>query len=139
MVNIQQNTSVLSTEVVEKSTVSVISEQEVFGKSFKIYGTFENPLILAKDVADWIEHSNVTAMIKPVDDDEKIVIEPTKQSLEGDFQANISYTFLTENGVYEVLMLSRKPIAKQFKKEVKKILHELRTKGSVSILEAPHS
>ncbi|WP_050552570.1 hypothetical protein [Bacillus cereus] len=29
--------------------------------------------------------------------------------------------FLTENGIYEVLMLSRKPIAKQWKKEVKKI------------------
>ena len=29
--------------------------------------------------------------------------------------------FLTENGVYEVLMLSRKPIAKEFKKEVKKM------------------
>jgi phage antirepressor YoqD-like protein len=37
--------------------------------------------------------------------------------------------FLTESGLYEVLMLSRKPIAKQFKKEVKKILHEIRTNG----------
>ncbi|WP_300854391.1 BRO family protein, partial [uncultured Clostridium sp.] len=30
--------------------------------------------------------------------------------------------FLTEDGLYEVLMQSRKPIAKAFKKEVKKIL-----------------
>ena len=30
--------------------------------------------------------------------------------------------FLTEDGLYEVLMQSRKPIAKQFKKEVKKTL-----------------
>lgn len=36
--------------------------------------------------------------------------------------------FLTENGVYEVLMLSRKPVAKEFKKEVKKMLHALRTR-----------
>ena len=30
--------------------------------------------------------------------------------------------FLTEDGLYEVLMQSRKPIARQFKKEVKKTL-----------------
>lgn len=36
---------------------------------------------------------------------------------------------LTENGLYEVLMQSRKPIAKEFKKGVKKILHEIRTVG----------
>lgn len=36
---------------------------------------------------------------------------------------------LTESGLYEVLMQSRKPIAKEFKKGVKKILHEIRTVG----------
>ena len=39
--------------------------------------------------------------------------------------------FLTENGLYEVLMMSRKPIAKKFKKEVKRILHDLRLNGTV--------
>lgn len=37
--------------------------------------------------------------------------------------------FLTEDGLYEVLMQSRKPIAKKFKKGVKNILHDIRTKG----------
>lgn len=37
--------------------------------------------------------------------------------------------FLTEDGLYEVLMQSRKPIAKSFKKEVKKILKEIRKRG----------
>ena len=36
---------------------------------------------------------------------------------------------LTENGLYEVLMQSRKPIAKQFKKGVKTILKEIRQTG----------
>lgn len=36
---------------------------------------------------------------------------------------------VTENGLYEVLMQSRKPIAKQFKKGVKAILKEIRTNG----------
>ena len=93
------------------------------GKTFNVYGTVEEPLFRAKDVADWIEHSNVSAMVQSIDEDEKLTI-------------NIYYSevrkhdeiFLTENGVYEVLMLSRKPIAKEFKKEVKKMLHSLRTK-----------
>lgn len=34
--------------------------------------------------------------------------------------------FLTEDGLYEVLMQSRKPIAKQFKKKVKEILKDIR-------------
>jgi anti-repressor protein len=103
----------------------VINETEIMDKTFRVYGTFENPLFLAKDVAEWIEHSNLTVMINSVDDDEKL-ISRTKDCLGRDNSA----TFLTENGLYEVLMLSRKPIAKQFKTEVKKILKELRLKNS---------
>ena len=37
--------------------------------------------------------------------------------------------FLTEKGLYEVLFMSRKPIAKQFKNWVFEILKEIRTTG----------
>lgn len=37
--------------------------------------------------------------------------------------------FLTEDGLYEVLMQSRKPIAKAFKREVKQILKTIRKHG----------
>ena len=111
--------------------IKVINEQTVLGKNFKIYGDFENPLFLAKDVAEWIDYSKtkegfyqVSQMLANVDDDEKITIN----ILNSEGKAH-NQSFLTENGLYEVLMLSRKPIAKQFKKEVKKILHQLRTKG----------
>lgn len=43
-------------------------------------------------------------------------------------------TFLTEEGLYEVLFQSRKPIAKEFKKEVKKILKQMRLTGG-AVLE----
>lgn len=111
--------------------IKVINEQTVLGKNFKIYGDFENPLFLAKDVAEWIDYSKtkegfyqVSQMLANVDDDEKITIN----ILNSEGKAH-NQSFLTEDGLYEVLMLSRKPIAKQFKKEVKKILHQLRTKG----------
>lgn len=41
----------------------------------------------------------------------------------------LRHGFLTEDGLYEVLMQSRKPITKKFKKEVKKILKSIRING----------
>lgn len=107
-------------ENVQKN-VEVVSTSKVFDKEFTIYGTIEDPLFLAKDVAKWIEHSNATAMLESIDEDEKITSR-TKDSLGRDNAA----VFLTEDGLYEVLMQSRKPIAKLFKKEVKKLLKALR-------------
>ena len=66
-------------------------------------------------------------MLQTIDEEEKVKITP-KQSL-GDLVNYKEYNFLTEDGLYEVLMQSRKPIAKQFKKGVKQILHEVRTIG----------
>lgn len=113
--------------------VKVIAEQKVLGKEFNIYGTIEEPLFLAKDVAEWIDYAktgngdfDVSKMIKSVDDDEKF----TTNIVRSDGRAHMQ-SFLTENGLYEVLMLSRKPIAKKFKKEVKRILHDLRVNGTV--------
>lgn len=103
--------------------LQVIHEQIVLTKRFKLYGTIENPLFLAKDVADWIEHSNTRMMLKSVDEDEKVV--NNVYTLGGTQET----WFLTEDGLYEVLMQSRKPIAKQFKKQVKAILKEIRLNG----------
>lgn len=106
-----------------KKQLEIIDERVVLDKEFRIYGDFENPLFLAKDVAEWIEHSDSTEMLKNVDDEEKLnsVILSAGQRRE--------VTMLTEDGLYEVLMQSRKPIAKQFKKQVKAILKEIRKTG----------
>lgn len=110
--------------------LNIIKEQEVLGKVFKVYGTFENPLFLAKDVAEWIEHSNSRMMLQSVNDEEKECVN-NPYALQGQQEQ----WFLTEDGLYEVLMQSRKPIAKDFKKEVKKILKEIRVTGSFSAYE----
>lgn len=98
--------------------LQVIDKRNILDHEVTTYGDLENPLFLAKDVAEWIgyEISNVSKMVKNVDDDEKIIARTN----------NTSATFLTEDGLYEVLMQSRKPIAKQFKKKVKKLLKDLR-------------
>ena len=106
------------------SKLSIIQQQEILGKPFTLYGDFENPLFLAKEVAQWIEHSQVVRMLQTVDDDEKVM------NIVHTPGGNQEAWFLTEDGVYEVLMQSRKPIAKQFKKEVKAVLKSIRKHGA---------
>ena len=100
--------------------LQVIDKRNILDHEVTTYGDLENPLFLAKDVANWIEHTHTTRILESVDDDEKLngVIFHAGQNRE--------MTFLTEDGLYEVLMQSRKPIAKQFKKKVKKLLKDLR-------------
>ena len=88
-------------------------QREVLGQDFKIYGDKENPLFLAKDVATWIEHTHTTNMLKTVDEEEKLNVTIIHAG------QNREVIMLTEDGLYEVLMQSRKPIAKMFKKDIK--------------------
>ena len=133
-------------ETVEKMSVAnvqvqVLKEQELLGKQFVVYGTPDEPLFKAQDVAEWIDysfkdnrrtHRDVSKMIQAVDEDEKqkysIKLKGENYS-HNEIRESAEVWMLTENGLYEVLMLSRKPIAKQFKKEVKEILKAIRKDG----------
>lgn len=77
--------------------LQVIDQIEVLNKDFKIYGDLENPLFLAKDVAKWIEHKNMTDMMNIVDDDEKLT-----STIPNSGQKRKMW-FLTEDGLYELL------------------------------------
>lgn len=111
--------------VMRTEPIQVLSETELLGHKFTVYGTAENPLSLAKEVAECIEYdqSSVNKLVNLVDDDEKVRNNlPTPGG-------NQQVWFLTEDGLYEVLMQSRKPIAKEFKKGVKEILKTIRKTG----------
>lgn len=108
-----------------EKALQVINKSELLGRQFTVYGTAENPLFKAADVAEMIEHSNTSKMIKDAELDETECMSATLGTLTNSYTA----LMLTEDGLYEVLMQSRKPIAKQFKKGVKAILKEIRTKG----------
>ncbi|EHO19777.1 hypothetical protein HMPREF9466_01708 [Fusobacterium necrophorum subsp. funduliforme 1_1_36S] len=100
--------------------ITILNKTQILGKEFTIYGTMEEPLFLAKDIAKWIEHSDPSTMVRNVDEDEKLI-----QTMFVSGQ-NREVMLLTENGLYEVLMQSRKPIAKEFKSRIKQILKEMR-------------
>lgn len=107
--------------------IKVINKSMLLGKEINVYGSVDDPLFLAKDVAEWIEHTQPSKMVETVDEDEKLM---GTIFLSGQ---NREVWMLTEDGLYEVLMQSRKPIAKQFKKGVKEILKTIRKTGSYSV------
>lgn len=109
------------------SQIEVIKQQVIFDQNFRVFGNIDNPLFMARDVADWIGHTDLSRMMDLVDEDEKL-----KRTLYVSGQ-NRELWFLTEDGLYELLMQSRKPIAKAFKKEVKKILKDLRLYGQYKV------
>lgn len=100
--------------------IKIISKSTFLEKEIDVWGSIENPLFRANDVQSWLGLKNVSRAVANVDEDERLNLKLSRGG---------SMWFLTEEGVYELLMQSRKPIAKQFKKGVKKILHEIRTKG----------
>lgn len=117
------------------NVMEILTHTIICGKEFDVYGTADDPLFLAKDVAEIIEYSdgNVSEMTKMVDEDEKLLIfckigtpsKVTSHSLSASYNGSNRW-FLTEDGLYEVLMQSNKPVAKQFKKGVKKLLKDIR-------------
>ena len=92
------------------------------GHVLDVYNTIEDPLFLAVQVARLIDYSvgKTDRMLEVVDVDEKL----TRTIFRSGQRRNV--WFLTEDGLYEVLMLSRKPIAKRFKTFVKRVLRDLR-------------
>lgn len=100
--------------------IKIISKTTFLDKEIDVWGSIDNPLFRANDVQSWLGLKNVSRAVANVDEDERLNLKLSRGG---------SMWFLTEEGVYELLMQSRKPIAKQFKKGVKKILHEIRTKG----------
>ena len=105
------------------STIAVLRKTEFLGKTLTVFGTVATPLFLAKEVAELLEHSDTHKLVACVDVDEK------ERNIIPTLGGKQNCWFLTEYGLYEVLMQSRKPIAKEFKKGVKAILKEIRQQG----------
>lgn len=108
----------------------ILRKINVIGHEFNMYGTVEEPLFLAVEVAKMIDFSigNTSHMLNTVDNDEKVLLSTRNDDTTARGNATDKW-FLTEDGLYEVLMQSRKPIARRFKRAVKDILKDLRISG----------
>ena len=77
---------------------------------YTIYGTYEEPLFKAKDIGELLGIEKIRKTIENLDASCKVKINVGSTDV-----GNFSDTwFLTEDGLYEVLFISRKPITKQF-------------------------
>ena len=119
----------------DEGILSLLTTISFYGHELSVYGTIENPLFVASEVAEMIDYTTngsrsyaVNAMVRTVDREEKevrLIISPDGNTL--------STTLLTEDGFYEVLLQSRKPVAKELKKKVKEVLKTLRIKGRYEV------
>lgn len=80
----------------KSESLKTLQTSNLLGREFTIYGTAENPLFLAKDVAEMIGHSNITKMTSSVDEEERVVGR-TNDSLGRENGAKMS-TVITEKG-----------------------------------------
>ena len=104
--------------------LQVVTEKEILGKQIKMYGSIENPYFVASDVAEWLGERDGYTVARKVDDEEK------DTQIVCTLGGNQKTTVLTEDGLYDVCMLSRKKIAKPLKKEIKKYLKSIRLTGA---------
>jgi prophage antirepressor-like protein len=89
--------------------------------NIEIYGTYEKPLFKANDIGELLEIKKIRKTIEGLDDDYKIKLNAPNGGV-----GNSDTWFLTELGLYKVLMVSRKPIAEEFQKWVFKTIQKIR-------------
>lgn len=52
--------------------IKIINKSTFLDKEIDVWGSVECPLFRASDVAEWIGHSDISTMLKMVDNDEKL-------------------------------------------------------------------
>ena len=83
------------------------------------------PWFVAKDVCDCLEHTNTTMALQRLDDDERAKLNLGRQG-----EANV----VNEYGLYSLVLSSRKPEAKEFKRWIThEVLPSLRKYGTYSL------
>lgn len=97
--------------------------------NIEIYGTHEEPLFKAKDIGDLLGIKKIRKTIENLDEQCKILKgAPSGGGLQEQW-------FLTEDGLYEILFISKKPIAKEFKKWVRHIIKDIRLNSNKQLHE----
>lgn len=85
----------------------------------------DEPWFVAKDVCDCLDHTNTTMALQRLDDDERSKLNLGRQG-----ETNV----INEYGLYSLVMSSRKPEAKEFKRWVThEVLPSIRKYGSYNV------
>lgn len=95
--------------------------------SINIKGTPNKPLFQTKQIGVLLGINNIHSTISNFDEDEKVI---DSMETRGGMQKT---SFLTEMGLYRLLGMSRKPIARTFQKWVCNVLIEIRETGKYEL------
>ena len=109
----------------------MINELQVFsyeGSEIRTVQLSGEPWWVLKDICDVLELSNPSVIADRLDEDEKAKVDP-KQYLGS--RSNEPATVISESGLYNVILLSRKPEAKKFKRWIThEVLPTIRKHGA---------
>lgn len=98
--------------------------------TINIQGTIDKPLFQANQIGELLEIRNIRSAIADFEiDKHKVMLDVSTNG------GNQSMTFLTHKGLFKLLGMSRKPIAKTFQEWVLDILEEIRLKGKYQLQE----
>ena len=131
--NIEATNTLLENNQIQHHTGNTNSDnlliKQFNGLNIQVYGTYEEPLFKAKDIGDLLDIKKIRTTLDNLDESCKVLKDAHTM---GGLQQQL---FLTEDGLYELLFISRKPIAKQFKVWIRNIIKEIRLKGKYDLEE----
>ena len=111
--------------------MKVVGQIKFDNKFLDVYRTLDNPLFRAGDISSLIEYSdgNTFKMLEMCEEDEKlklpIVVAGQRRVV----------SFVTENGLYNILSQSRKPIARKWRRIAHDELIRLRKSRGKNVVE----
>jgi prophage antirepressor-like protein len=117
-------------EEISKQNETNLLVKQFNGLNIQVYGTYENPLFKAKEIGELLDIKNIKDTIKNYNSKQKlgvVLTDPHGRPQETNM--------LTEQGLYKILMKSRKPIAEQFQDWVCEVIEEIRKRGKYDLEE----
>jgi anti-repressor protein len=113
------------------STVRVFNYEQLPVRTVTIEG---EPWFVAKDVCDVLEIRNPSSTLGLLDDDEKMTLH-SMESHSGQRGGAQFQTVVSESGLYSLILRSRKPEAKRFKRWItREVIPALRKTGTYQLI-----
>ena len=92
------------------------------GKEVRVLGTYDRPLFIAKDIAEMLGYKNTKkAIIDHIDEEDKLTCKEAIKSKGNDslpFKIHPDTQLMNESGLYSLILRSKLPSAKEFKRWV---------------------
>lgn len=110
-----------------ETRMTKVTKQLILGHEVPILGTLEDPLFRAKDVCEWLGDTNPHQTLARIPDELRTSCVKKIKCMNGATSAWVNY--LTETGVYYILMRSRSKEAIKYQMKIAEILKSIRLKG----------